>query len=363
LNKKIKIVNIQFLRAIAALAVVFYHTSAQYFAAGGEATGNIFSFMSQVGYVGVDVFFVISGYIMWITTKKVNGFRGAKKFIYARLTRIYLGYWPFFFFLLVAYYFGSSLDGFDLLGSFFLTVSSTGKLLLQVAWTLQYELYFYLFFSLLLFLPRKKSIKFLFFVFIMTIAIQLFGIFHLDMYAKNKLDSISTFYTFWFSPFFVEFLLGCFVGYYFEHRNIKNVFLVFLAIFLLFASAIFYQNNYIVGSLASGYYMPQRVIFFGTISMLLLAVLVEMNQRNIIIFPKFSLLVGGASYSLYLSHIILLYFLYAIGLRTAIKNYAAHQGIIKIIIILIIVLYSIWHYKFIETPLINFARKVGPDKQ
>ena len=231
MNKNIKIVNIQFLRAFAALAVVFYHTSAQYFAVGGETSGNIFSFMSQVGYAGVDVFFVISGYIMWITTKKVNGLNGFKNFIYARLTRIYLGYWPFFFLLLVIYYYGLSLDKFDILGSFLLTVSSTGKLLVQVAWTLQYELYFYLSFSLLLFFPREKFIKILLFVFMLIIVIQLFGIFYLDIYAKNNLASASSFYTFWFSPFCIEFLFGCFIGYYFERRHVKSLFLTFCIIF------------------------------------------------------------------------------------------------------------------------------------
>ncbi len=356
-----KIVNIQFLRAFAALAVVFYHTSIQYFAAGGSTSGNIFSYMSQVGYAGVDVFFVISGYIMWITTKNVHGLSGFKNFVYGRLTRIYLGYWPFFFFLLLVYYNGSLLDNFDLLGSFLLTVSSTNKLLLQVAWTLQYELYFYLSFSLLLFFSREKFINILFFVFILIVAVQLFGIFHLDIYAKENLPGTSSFYTFWFSPFCIEFLLGCFVGYYFEHRHIKSLFLTFCIISILFVLTMVYQNNYIDGTLASGYDVPQRVLLFGTISMLLLAALVELNSRNIIIFPKLSLLLGGASYSLYLSHNIILLLISAIGIRTAIKNFGAHQELLMLLIIFIILLFSVWYYKFIETPLINFAKKVKPN--
>jgi peptidoglycan/LPS O-acetylase OafA/YrhL len=58
------IINIQFLRAIAALLVVFYHTAAHFFVVGGETSGNIFSLLSTIGYIGVDIFFVISGYIM-----------------------------------------------------------------------------------------------------------------------------------------------------------------------------------------------------------------------------------------------------------------------------------------------------------
>ncbi len=359
MSKDRKIVNVQFLRAIAALSVVIYHTSAHYFAVGGETSGNIFSYMSQIGYAGVDIFFVISGYIMWITTKRVNGIRGVLNFIYARLTRIYLGYWPFFFFLLLIYYHysPSSLDKFDLIGSFFLTVSSTSKLLLEVAWTLQYELYFYLSFSLLLLFSREKFFKILLFILIVIVAIQFYGISYLDIYAKNNIDGASSFYLFWFSPFNIEFLLGCFVGYYFEHWRIKNLFFVFFVIFTFLILAIFYQNNYIIGTLADGYYIPQRVIFFGTISMLLLAVLVELNNRNIVILPKFSLLVGGASYSLYLSHNIILLLLSGIGLMSTIKDFGAFQGLLMTFVVLIILLLSILHYKFVEIPLMNFAKK------
>ena len=107
--------------------------------------------------------------------------------------------------------------------------------------------------------------------------------------------------------------------------------------------------------------MPQRVFLFGTISMLLLAVLVEMNNRNIVIFPKFSLLLGGASYSLYLSHNIILLLLYAAGARTVIKNFGMYQGLLMIFIIFIILLLSVLHYKYIETPLMEYAKKVKPN--
>ena len=55
-----KIINIQFLRAIAALLVVFYHTSAHFFVVGGEQSGNIFSFISNFGYIGVDIFLLLA---------------------------------------------------------------------------------------------------------------------------------------------------------------------------------------------------------------------------------------------------------------------------------------------------------------
>jgi exopolysaccharide production protein ExoZ len=48
--------GIQYLRGLAATAVLLFHLSERF---GGEL---------KVGSAGVDVFFVISGFIMWVTT-------------------------------------------------------------------------------------------------------------------------------------------------------------------------------------------------------------------------------------------------------------------------------------------------------
>ena len=49
-----KLYGIQYLRGFAALAVVVFHAA--------ERTGHHFA----IGAAGVDVFFVISGFIMWV---------------------------------------------------------------------------------------------------------------------------------------------------------------------------------------------------------------------------------------------------------------------------------------------------------
>jgi peptidoglycan/LPS O-acetylase OafA/YrhL len=352
------IVNIQFLRAIAALLVVFYHTSDHFFVVGGNTSGNIFSFFSKIGYIGVDIFFVISGYIMWITTKKLHSYIGAKKFIYARLTRIYLTYWFFLSFMIFFYH--RSLYNFDLIGSIFLTVSSPSKLLLQVAWTLQYELYFYVFFTFLLFFQRKYLIKFLVITFILIIIIQVYASIYVDVYNKAIFNEASTLWTFWTSPFILEFLMGSFVGYYFDKYRIKNLLPLSLAITSLLIVAFWFQKNYLDGSLVEGYFLRERVFFLGLFSMGVLAILIEYNKRNIILFPKFSLLLGGASYSLYLSHNIILLFIYQIGIRDAIGAYGKNQLFFMLLIILLIISYSIVHYLFIEKKVMSYAKKFQP---
>lgn len=351
-----QIINVQFLRAIAALLVVFYHTSEHFFVVGGDKSGNIFSFISTFGYIGVDIFFVISGYIMWITTQNTRGFRGVIGFIYSRLTRVYLTYW--FFLSMMYYFYHKSLENFDVLGSVFLTVTSSNKLLLQVAWTLQYELYFYMFFSVLLFFPRKYFMKILLSIFVLIVAIQSYGVVYINTYAKDVFNEASTLYTFWTSPFVLEFLFGSLVGYYFDKHRIKYFTPIVLIIAILLISSIEYQNHYMDGSYAEGYYLPYRVLFLGGIAMFILAISVELNKRDIIILPTFSVLVGGASYNLYLAHGIILLFLYQIGLRNKILDFGKYQLFFMLIIVLGMVVYSVLHYKFLEIPVMNYVKKI-----
>ena len=57
------LINIQFLRFVAAMMVVFHH-SADHIRASGHELGMIFSFGQSAGFAGVDIFFVISGFLI-----------------------------------------------------------------------------------------------------------------------------------------------------------------------------------------------------------------------------------------------------------------------------------------------------------
>jgi peptidoglycan/LPS O-acetylase OafA/YrhL len=91
------LINVQFLRFAAAMLVVFYHTSSRVRDAGVDQ-GALFSVSQALGFAGVDVFFVISGFIMAHTTGSASGLRAGWSFARRRVARIYSGYWPFFVF-------------------------------------------------------------------------------------------------------------------------------------------------------------------------------------------------------------------------------------------------------------------------
>ena len=66
------LLNIQFLRFVAAMLVVLYHTAAQV-PHSQSAVYGLFALGQAIGFAGVDIFFVISGFIMAFTTLDQGG--------------------------------------------------------------------------------------------------------------------------------------------------------------------------------------------------------------------------------------------------------------------------------------------------
>ena len=83
--------SIQMLRAVAALAVLFYHITLEFRVRLG--LGDVVP-LFHIGSAGVDLFFVISGFIMVHASEKLFGRReGPLIFIQRRLARIVPLYW------------------------------------------------------------------------------------------------------------------------------------------------------------------------------------------------------------------------------------------------------------------------------
>ena len=149
---------IQVFRGIAALLVVLWHAS-RYVGPYGTGTGAM---LFQAGAsMGVDLFFLISGFIMVYTTASNNGsFHYLMDFFVKRFTRI----WPVWAIALVIYIAAKwdlsyltdipRLKWFLHSLAFIPTAGVSGDIapvfgfpILGVGWTLNYEMYFYLFFG------------------------------------------------------------------------------------------------------------------------------------------------------------------------------------------------------------------------
>jgi len=150
------VVTIQYLRAVAAALIAFQH------AMGIPA---FIYYTAHFGTVGVDLFFMISGFIMWTTTR--DGARGPGAFWLARIIRIVPLYWLFTTAYVVAAlvtpesFFKLHLEIAHIVKSYLFIPATHPNLglpapVLSLGWTLNYEAFFYLFFGLCLFIPSLR---------------------------------------------------------------------------------------------------------------------------------------------------------------------------------------------------------------
>lgn len=209
-----RLTNIQHLRAIAALTVVFSHlvASAHMIARGGHTS---FAVPPIFGTFGVDVFFVISGFIMYYTTWNQFGEPGATgQFLRRRLIRI-VPIYGILTLVQAAVLFVSRMDQTDgqisaaqLLKSllFIPYLSDTGKYrpLLGVGWTLNFEMLFYIVFAVALLFRRHVGVPLLFLTFAIAITMGHFVGF------TGALGA-------WTMPVSIEFLAGVLVAAAYVH--------------------------------------------------------------------------------------------------------------------------------------------------
>jgi exopolysaccharide production protein ExoZ len=140
--------GLQILRFIAALAVILYHSRGAAQDYLGQTSAIFAPFV--YGSYGVDLFFVISGFIIYhVVSRREND---ARSFLWRRITRIVPLYWCLTVVAVIAaLLFPTMLRSNEdyslgaLLHSLFFVSFVTRELpILYVGWTLEFEMFFYL---------------------------------------------------------------------------------------------------------------------------------------------------------------------------------------------------------------------------
>ncbi|WEZ85297.1 acyltransferase (plasmid) [Rhizobium sp. 32-5/1] len=269
------IYGIQYLRAFAALAVVFFHAA--------EKTGYHFA----IGAAGVDVFFIISGFIMWVISDRRALSPG--RFLAERALRIIPVYWLATAVMIVGAAFGLFpnlvLTTQHILSSLFFVPArspSSGELwpVLVQGWTLNYEMFFYLVFASSLFLRANMRLIAVALVFMMLVLLgALVG------------SDIPPFVTYT-RPIMLEFVVGMVIGKLWLKglmpRHDVGLALILLALAGFFVLQVFRLpfSEFNCGPLAAA-------LVVGTLSL-------EAAGR---VHPwKLPAFLGNASYSIYLWH-------------------------------------------------------------
>ncbi len=126
------------------MLVFLFHLSPHFLATPGLAW---IQQGSKFGFFGVDIFFVLSGIVVGNVARatKESG-SGALEFAYRRLTRIYVGYWPALIVTVCIstwlFHKSFSLDLITIKSALLLTPTVVGNIL-PTAWSLTFEIYFY----------------------------------------------------------------------------------------------------------------------------------------------------------------------------------------------------------------------------
>jgi exopolysaccharide production protein ExoZ len=293
--------NLHLLRVIAALGVVYFHATS---VAGLRLDWD-------VGSRGVDVFFVISGFIIaYIGTSK------PEQFFRRRLIRVVPFYWAatlFVFALVVAapQMFRSTTSDLTHLVASLLFIpheASNGEMhpTLILGWSLNFEMFFYVVFALALGISQRWSpVICVAWIVAFVIAIHTFA-------------SGSPAMNFYARPIVLEFCLGIGVFYVFQWCDARKAVLARIAGLRWGLLVIFLGSLAVIVALEQYYQeaLPRHIAagipsFFLVASALLLERLFGMTTRSRVIY-----LLGEASYIIYLVHP---YIVFSV-LRLAVKD-------------------------------------------
>lgn len=262
-----RLCSIQMLRGVAACAVVVCH-----------------ALDWDLGAAGVDVFFVISGFIIG----QVMGRRAPAAFLADRLWRIFPIYWicalPWFF---VAVYTGqletgrtlTSLTLWPIYGEF-------AQPYLRPAWSLCFELLFYVSVTVALATGKGRWL-------IAAFAVA----FTVNIIAPSPLAGFLGY------PLIFNFLIGLMIGKVpSSERAALPIIGVALLVMALSPAALFHHNadgvsNWIALYRLLWWTLPSAMLVYGALSLERLATW------------RVPILIGNASYSIYLTHLLALAFL------------------------------------------------------
>jgi peptidoglycan/LPS O-acetylase OafA/YrhL len=284
--------NIQALRAIAANGVVLSHLATverQYSHGSAVLSANAYS-----GVFGVDLFFVISGFIM-VTIARNTSWR---KFLFDRAMRILPPYWFYTTIVLFAsFYINISFEHPPSVWRSYLLIPDSVGPLLFVGWTLMHEMYFYLCFALIIFLAGSRKLTITPLLLIWAAAVVCFNtIVHLYQIADPIVELIV-------HPLTLEFIFGAAAAILIQKNGPALAPYMLAAGIILFIAILSLRGD---GLGSADYRNWKRAILVGTSCALIVYGLVGIEIKSKLTAPDWLVVLGNASYSTYLSHILVL---------------------------------------------------------
>jgi exopolysaccharide production protein ExoZ len=291
------LISLQYLRAIASMFVVYLHAAIQVNTLSGAGVSP----WPEVGKCGVDVFFVLSGYVMWMSTA---GRSGVLEFLRRRLVRIAPLYW-----IVTLAAASVALVAPHLLNSTRFEIrhvvaslcfipwrnpvvpyeaggdmTEILKPIISPGWTLNFEMFFYAQFALALLVPERKRLA--------TLVLIITGVY----LACSSLAGQADIFQFYGSRLVFEFLAGSVLASIAGGADNGTQGIALPVSALCISLVVILLND-------AWFSASARAIALGGPAVVLVASAVEIEKRGRLPFVRLLDQLGNASYSIYITHI------------------------------------------------------------
>ncbi|GJD37207.1 hypothetical protein FMGBMHLM_4134 [Methylobacterium aerolatum] len=281
-----KLNSIEVVRAFAALLVILFHIQTAF---GVQIAVEPFRSIVGGGHRGVDLFFVLSGFIIAFVHRDDLGRPGRlNNYLYNRFVRIFPAVWIVSALALMFYLYGPAIPDkagklapYPILASVLL-LPQQGVPLVNVTWTLTYEIFFYVLFAAMIVNIRLG----------LAVLLAWQGITALIALSGADLGLAG----YYFRAICLDFSVGL-AAAWLVHRAATNA--VPLAAWTgILALGV---AGFIVGMwFDSSAVYAAALCAFG--SGLIIVALVKIEQRKDLHIPQWLVAIGGASYAIYLVH-------------------------------------------------------------
>jgi peptidoglycan/LPS O-acetylase OafA/YrhL len=337
-NPKMKLAWLQCARAFAAVYVAAYHAGGSIDPSSSKSI-DWFQYV-RFGYAGVDLFFVISGFIIVFAHYDDLG-RPERfaRYAYRRFTRIYPPYWVLFFCVMPLYFLvpdagdAHNRDAINLLGGLFL-FPVPSRPVIGIAWSLHFEVLFYGAFGLAI-LHRR-------------IGLTILGFWLLGVAVHYFLGSSGFYYIdFLFSLRILNFACGAAVAYVVKKHGLAGNLAWLLPIGLL---GLTMAPQILVGPTTYDYdpVWLRLVYIASSVAMLLGCISLDSARRTA---PRLLVELGNASYSIYLFHWVVQWIIVA-GLRHAHLDHLVPAPVFFMLLCAVMVGGAYVAYLVVEQPLL-----------
>ncbi|MDN0108978.1 acyltransferase [Yersinia rochesterensis] len=349
--------SIQFLRGVAVLLVIAFHF--RQYLNDVYAQADLGNRLFGLGEVGVDIFFVISGFI--ITYSTINREKNTPlEFTIKRFFRLY----PLFIIVLsISIILNTTLDTTtsNIIKSYLLIPNDYNSIgpwygynINLPAWTLTYEILFYALFGIAISISHKYRTVIAIAIMISACSIsQLYfrGALQIDPITRDVAgESFIRNFTFLSNPIIYDFIYGMIIAEIFIH--IKDDFLKNKLVHVALVCILCISVSLIV----SGYNRGGGIERWGFYSFLLVGSMALLSKTNNMTFSRFWVLMGEMSYSLYINHMVVKK-LGGIYLRDF--GIYKNNGGFTLFIILFILTFAMSYitYNLIEKPSVKLGHK------